>query len=63
MFSKFIENRAPTIEKAKSTAGLINESAKNMAKMVENLLEINKIEGYFNTFMTLIPDSVAILAR
>lgn len=44
MFSSFIGKRANDMEKARETALLINNSAKNMASMVENLLEVDKIE-------------------
>ena len=44
MFSKHIHGKSLSEEKTKEIAWLINRSGNHMAKMVENLLEITKIE-------------------
>ncbi len=44
MFSTHIHKKCDSLEEAKETAGLINSSSKDMAKMVKNLLEISIIE-------------------
>jgi len=44
MFSRHLEIKSLTEERVKKTAKLINNSSNHMAKMVENLLEITKIE-------------------
>jgi two-component system sensor histidine kinase/response regulator len=45
MFSKHLESKLLSEERIKKTAALINNSSNHMAKMVENLLEITKIEA------------------
>ncbi|MFN8673910.1 MAG: AAA family ATPase [Candidatus Sericytochromatia bacterium] len=44
MFSRHLEIKTLSEERVKKTAKLINNSSNHMAKMVENLLEITKIE-------------------
>jgi two-component system sensor histidine kinase/response regulator len=53
MFSQYIKTRSITEEKSKEIATLINTSGAHMAKMVENLLEISKIEQG-----KIVPDAV-----
>ncbi|MFN4150623.1 MAG: ATP-binding protein, partial [Candidatus Sericytochromatia bacterium] len=51
MFSKHLESKTLSEDRIKKTARLINNSSNHMAKMVENLLEISKIENG-----TIVPD-------